>query len=159
LTRTLFEMHDLHFTAHLRASTAQQESQLTSSDGFSVEKSILQFANTRVSNTNGRTVFNRTGVILRCDLYMLRTATCLSTASPSHSDVATVLPGKNRVIHPSTCLATQRGGSASDSHSRGTRVQVFILSFHLCLQQRSSPVPFPSYKSYIHFLFIQSAAR
>jgi hypothetical protein len=99
--------YHLHLVIHLYIITTEQEYQLTSSDGFAVEKPILQFANTWVSNTNGLTVLNRIGMILRCFLYMLRTPTCLLT------DVATVLPGNNKVIHSSICWAT------SASYSRG----------------------------------------
>jgi hypothetical protein len=48
----------------LCAATSEQEYQLTSSDGFSVDKSIVQSDNTIVSNTNGRTVFKGIGVTL-----------------------------------------------------------------------------------------------
>ena len=71
------------------------EDNLTSSDGFSVVKSIVQSANTRLSNTNGRTVFKAIGSTWKLFLYTLRTATCFLTASPSHSDVATELPEIN----------------------------------------------------------------
>ena len=70
---------------------------LTASAGLRNDESSVQSANTSVSNTNGRTVFRGIGIILKFFLCTFKIATCFGTASPSHKDVATELPGKHIV--------------------------------------------------------------